>query len=130
MTTNVQFILHSLLLGMDAGGIAYLSTSLIIYITYLITIMLPITIWLFFRHTPDGYILGLLYLFMMMAYSSSVKRMTILINDSLYYRFENAMLVDDLQRLISSISNTNKALEKISITDELTGTSNYRAFRI
>jgi diguanylate cyclase (GGDEF)-like protein len=130
VTTNVQFILHSLLLGMGAGGIAYLSTSLMIYITYLITIMLPITIWLFFRHTPDGYILGLLYLFMMVAYSSSVKRMNILINDALYYRFDNAMLVDDLQRLISSISNTNKALEKISITDELTGASNYRAFRI
>jgi diguanylate cyclase (GGDEF)-like protein len=130
VTTNVQFILHSLLLGMGAGGIAYLSTSLMIYIAYLITIMLPITVWLFFRHTPDGYILGLLYLFMMVAYSSSVKRMSILINDALYYRFDNAMLVDDLQRLISSISNTNKALEKISITDELTGASNYRAFRI
>lgn len=130
VTTNVQFIFHSLLLGMGAGGIAYLSTSLVIYITYLITIMLPITIWLFFRHTPDGYILGLLYLFMMVAYSSSVKRMNILINDALYYRFDNAMLVDDLQRLISSISNTNKALEKISITDELTGASNYRAFRV
>jgi diguanylate cyclase (GGDEF)-like protein len=130
VTTNVQFILHSLLLGMGAGGIAYLSTSLMIYIAYLITIMLPITVWLFFRHTPDGYILGLLYLFMMVAYSSSVKRMSILINDALYYRFDNAMLVEDLQRLILSVSNTNKALEKISITDELTGASNYRAFRV
>jgi|TARA_B110000211_G_scaffold230560_1_gene290312 diguanylate cyclase (GGDEF)-like protein len=130
VTTNVQFILHSLLLGMGAGGIAYLSTSLKIYIAYLVTIMLPITIWLFFHHTLDGYILGFLYLFMMVAYSSGVKRMNILINDALYYRFDNAMLVDDLQRLISSISNTNKALEKISITDELTGASNYRAFRI
>jgi diguanylate cyclase (GGDEF)-like protein len=130
VTTNVQFILHSLLLGMAGGGIAYLSTSLRIYIAYLVTIMLPITIWLFFRDTPDGYILGSLYLFLMVAYSCGVKRMNMLINDALYYRFDNAMLVDDLQRLILSISNTNKALEKISTTDELTGASNYRSFRV
>jgi hypothetical protein len=84
VTTNVQFILHSLLLGMGAGGIAYLSTSLMTYIAYLITIMLPITIWLFFRNTLDGYILCFLYLFMMVAYSCGVKRMNILINDALY----------------------------------------------
>lgn len=130
VSTNVQFIFHSLLLGMGAGGIAYLSTSLMIYVTYLVTIMLPITIWLLFRQTPDGYILGALYLFMMVAYASSVKRMSLLINDALYYRFDNAMLVEDLQLLIKSISNSNKALEKISITDELTGASNYRAFRV
>jgi len=130
VTTNVQFILHSLLLGLAGGGIAYLSTSLRIYIAYLVTIMLPITIWLFFRDTPDGYILGSLYLFLMVAYLSGVKRMNMLINDALYYRFDNAMLVDDLQRLILSISNTNKALEKISTTDELTGASNYRSFRV
>jgi hypothetical protein len=84
----------------------------------------------FFRHMADGYILGLLYLFMMVAYSGSVKRMSILINNALYYRFDNAMLVGDLQRLILSVSNANKSLEKISITDELTGASNYRAFRV
>ena len=130
VTPNVQIILHSLLLGMGTGAIAYLSTSLRIYISYLVTIMLPVTIWLFLRQTPDGFVLGLLYVFLMTALSISVKRMNELINDALYYRFDNETLVDDLQRLLASVSNANKVLEKISMTDELTGASNYRAFRV
>ncbi len=130
VTPNLQIILHSLLLSMAAGAIAYLSMSLRIYISYLVTIMLPVTIWLFLRQTPDGYVLGLLYLFLMTAASISVKRMNVLINDALYYRFDNETLVEDLQRLLASVSKSNKALEKITTTDELTGSSNYRAFRV
>ena len=130
VTPNVQIILHSLLLGMGAGAIAYLSTSLRIYISYLVAIVLPVTIWLLSRQTPDGFVLGLLYLFLMITYSISVKRMDVLINDALYYRFDNETLVEDLQRLLASLSKSNKALEKISTTDELTGASNYRAFRV
>jgi len=130
ITTNVQIILHSLLLGMGAGAIAYLSTSLRIYIAYLVTIMLPVTIWLFLQDNPDTYVLSFLYLFFMIAGSISVKRMNILVNDALYYRYDNETLIEDLERLLESVSQTNKALEKISTTDELTGISNYRAFRV
>lgn len=130
VTTNVQIILHSLLLGMGIGAIAYLSTSIRIYISYLVTIVLPVTLWLFSLQTSDSFVLGLLYLFMMTACFMSVKRMTVLINDALYYRFDNETLVEDLKRLLDSVSKSNKALEKISTTDELTGASNYRAFRV
>ncbi|MEE8366527.1 MAG: GGDEF domain-containing protein [Gammaproteobacteria bacterium] len=130
VTINVQIILHSLLLGMSAGAIAFLSTALWIYNSYLVTIMLPVTIWLMSRQTLDGVLLGFIYLFMMMAVSIAVKRMNILVNDALYYRYDNETLVKDLQRLLESVSNSNKALEKISTTDELTGLSNYRAFRV
>ncbi|MDH3388565.1 MAG: hypothetical protein OEN02_11725, partial [Gammaproteobacteria bacterium] len=51
ITTNVQIILHSMLLTMCAGAIAYLSTSFRVYITYMITIMLPVTIWLFVQQS-------------------------------------------------------------------------------
>ena len=130
VTTNMQIILHSVLLGMGMGAIAYLSTSLLVYISYLLTIMMPVTIWLFWQQTPDGYVLTLLYIFMIAAGSMSVKRMNILLNDALYYRFDNEILVEDLQRLLKAVSRSNKALEKISTTDELTGISNYRAFRV
>jgi len=130
VTPNVQIILYSLLLGMGTGAIAYLSSSLRIYISYLVTIMLPVTILLFSRQTSDGFVLGLLYLFLMTAGSISVKRMNVLINDAIYYRFDNETLVEDLQLLLASVSNSNKALEKISTTDELTGAFNYRAFRV
>ena len=53
-----------------------------------------------------------------------------LVNDALYYRYDNESLIEDLQRLLQSLSQTNKALEKISTTDELSGLSNYRAFRV
>ncbi len=130
ITTKVQIILHSLLLGMGAGAIAYLSTSLRIYVAYLITIMLPVTVWLFLQRNPDTYVLGFLYVFFMIAGSVSVKRMNVLLNDALYYRYDNETLIEDLERLLESVSQTNKALEKISTTDELTGASNYRAFRV
>ena len=130
ITTNMQIILHSVLLGMGMGAIAYLSTSLVVYISYLLTIMVPVTVWLFWQQTPDGYVLTLLYIFMISAGAMSVKRMNILLNDALYYRFDNETLVEDLQRLLEAVSRSNKALEKISTTDELTGISNYRAFRV
>lgn len=130
VTTNLQIILHSVLLGMGMGAIAYLSTSLLVYISYLLAMMVPVTFWLFWQQTPDGYVLTVLYIFMISAGSISVKRMNVLLNESLYYRFDNETLVEDLQRLLEAVSQSNKALEKISTTDELTGISNYRAFRV
>lgn len=130
ITTNIQIILHSLLLGMGAGAIAYLSTSLKIYIVYLVTIMLPVTVWLVMQQELDTSVLGFLYVFLVVALSISVKRMNVLVNDALYYRFDNETLIEDLQRLLESVSKSNKALEKISTTDDLTGLSNYRAFRV
>lgn len=130
VTINLEIILHSVLLGLSMGAIAYLSTSLVVYISYLLTMVLPMTLWLFFQQTPDGYVLTVLYIFMMSVGSMSVKRMNVLLNDALYYRFDNEVLVEDLQKLLDSVSLSNKALEKISTTDELTGVSNYRAFRV
>jgi len=130
ITINVQIILHSMLLTMCAGAIAYLSTSLRVYIVYMVTIMLPVTIWLFLQQNSATYVLSFLYLFFMVAGFVSVKRMHELVNDALYYRYDNETLVEDLQRLLQSVSQSNKALEKISTTDELTGVSNYRAFRV
>jgi diguanylate cyclase (GGDEF)-like protein len=130
ITTNVQIILHSMLLTMCAGAIAYLSTSFHVYISYMVTIMLPVTIWLFLQNNAVSYVLSCLYLFFMMAGWVSVKRMNELVHDALYYRYDNEALIEDLQRLLQSVSQSNKALEKISTTDELTGISNYRAFRV
>ena len=130
ITINVQIILHSLLLTMCAGAIAYLSTSLRVYIVYMVSIMLPVTIWLFLQQHSATYVLSFLYIFFMVAGFVSVKRMHELVNDALYYRYDNENLIEDLQRLLQSVSQSNKALEKISTTDELTGVSNYRAFRV
>ncbi len=130
ITTNVQIILHSMLLTMCAGAIAYLSTSFRVYISYMVTIMLPVTVWLFLQNNSVSYVLSCLYIFFMIAGWISVKRMNELVNDALYYRYDNETLIEDLQRLLESVSQSNKALEKISTTDELTGISNYRAFRV
>ncbi|MFT5218740.1 MAG: diguanylate cyclase (GGDEF)-like protein [Planctomycetota bacterium] len=130
ITTNVQIILHSLLLGMGAGAVAYLSTSLRIYVAYLVAIMLPVTLWLLTQKSLDTAVLAFLYVFLMVALSISVKRMNVLVNEALYYRFDNETLIEDLQRLLESVSKSNKALEKITTTDELTGLSSYRAFRV
>ena len=130
ISSNVQIILHAMLLTMCAGAIAYLSTSLRVYISYMVTIMLPVTIWLFLQMNSGAFVLSFLYLFFMIAGFVSVKRMNELVNDALYYRYDNETLIEDLQRLLESVSRTNKALEKVSTSDELTGVSNYRAFRV
>lgn len=130
ITINGQIILHSLLLTMGAGAIAYLSTSLRAYLAYMVTMILPVTIWLFLQQQSATYLLSSLYLFFMVAGFISVKRMHQLVNDALYYRYDNETLIDDLQRLLQSVSRSNKALEQISTSDELTGVGNYRAFRV
>jgi diguanylate cyclase (GGDEF)-like protein len=130
VTANVQIILHAILLTMCPGAIAYLSTSLRAYFAYMITIMMPVTIWLFAQQNLSSFVLSALYIFFMVAGYISVKRMNELVNDALYYRYDNENLIEDLQRLLQSVSQTNKALEKISTSDELTGLSNYRAFRV
>lgn len=130
ITANVQIILHAMLLTMCAGAIAYLSTSFGVYISYMVTMMAPVTIWLFLQNNPTSYVLSCLYMFFMIAGWISVKRMNQLVHDALYYRYDNETLIEDLQRLLESVSQSNKALEKISTTDELTGLSNYRAFRV
>lgn len=130
ITAHVQIILHAMLLTMCAGAIAYLSTSFQVYIAYMVTMMAPVTIWLFLQNNSTSYMLSCLYVFFMLAGWISVKRMNQLVQDALYYRYDNEALIEDLQRLLESVSQTNKALEKISTTDELTGLSNYRAFRV
>jgi diguanylate cyclase (GGDEF)-like protein len=96
----------------------------------MVTVMLPVTIWLFLQMNTGAFVLSFLYLFFMIAGFVSVKRMNELVNDALYYRYDNETLIEDLQRLLESVSRTNKALEKVSTSDELTGVSNYRAFRV
>jgi len=130
ITANMQIVLHAMLLTMCAGAIAYLSTSFPVYISYMVTMMLPVTLWLLLQHNTASYVLSCLYLFFMAAGWVSVRHMNRLVNDALYYRYDNEALIEDLQRLLQSVSQTNKALEKISTTDEISGIANYRAFRV
>jgi len=130
LTQSLQYIYHIFLLALGAGAIAYLSTSMWVYTGYLLFMILPVTIYQFWLATPDGIVLGLLYLFMLWAYYSGVKCMHRMIADSLTYRFDNELLVNDLQRLLNAVAKSNKELDKISTTDELTGASNFRAFRV
>lgn len=130
ISNNLQFIIHTFLLGMGAGAIAYLATSMFIYGSYLLLMILPIACYLFWMATPDSVVLGFMYLFMVSAYYFGVHRMNRMIGDSLHFRFDNEMLVNDLQRLLNAVAESNKELDRISTSDELTGASNFRAFRV
>jgi diguanylate cyclase (GGDEF)-like protein len=130
ISENLQFIFHAFLLGMGAGAIAYLSTSMRVYGGYLLLMILPVTLYLFWEGTPDGIVLGCMHLFMITAYYFGVQQMNVMITDSLYLRFDNEVLVNDLQRLLNVVAESNKELDHLSTTDELTGASNFRAFRV
>lgn len=130
ISVNLQIIFHAFLLGMGAGAIAYLATSMTIYVSYLVLMIMPITLYLFWVGTPDSMVLGFMHVFMIVAYYFGVRRMNIMITESLNLRFDNEMLVNDLQRLLSAVAESNKELDTFSTTDELTGASNFRAFRV
>lgn len=130
ISVNLQIIFHAFLLGMGAGAIAYLATSMTIYVSYLVMMIMPMALYLFWIGTPDSLVLGFMHLFMVVAYYLGVRRMNIMITDALHLRFDNELLVNDLQRLLSAVAKSNKALDKLSTTDELTGASNFRAFRV
>lgn len=130
VSVNLQIIFHAFLLGMGAGAIAYLATSMTIYVSYLVLMIMPITLYLIWVGTPDSLVLGFMHLFMIVAYYFGVRRMNIMITESLNLRFDNELLVNDLQRLLGAIAESNKELNEFSTTDELTGASNFRAFRV
>ena len=130
ISPNLQFIIHIFLLGLGAGAIAYLATSMLIYASYLVLMILPVTLYQFFLGTVDGFILGMMQLFMIGAYFFGVKRMNLMIAESLHLRFDNELLVNDLQRLLSAVAKSNKELDHFSTTDELTSAANFRAFRV
>ncbi|MBC8211858.1 MAG: GGDEF domain-containing protein [Gammaproteobacteria bacterium] len=130
ISMNLQYIIHVFLLGLGAGAIAYLATSMMIFGAYLIIMIMPVTAYLFWQASADSIILGSMHIFMMAAYFFGVRRMNSMINDSLHLRFDNEMLVNDLQRLLNAVASSNKELDKLSTTDELTGASNFRAFRV
>ena len=129
VSNNVQVILHLILLGVSVGAIAFLSTSLLVYVSYLLVTLLPITVWLMSKNQLDSYILSFMTFYLMAVISIAVRHMNGMIKDSQYYRFENQLLIDDLKGLLDTVSDSKKLLEKQSVTDEVTGLSNYRAFR-
>jgi len=130
VSINLQIIFLAFLLGMGAGAIAYLATSMMIFVSYLVLMISPITLYLFWLGSPDSIVLGCMLIFMIVAYYFGVRRMNRMITESLHLRFDNELLVSDLQRLLSAVARSNKELDRLSTTDELTGAQNFRAFRV
>jgi diguanylate cyclase (GGDEF)-like protein len=130
VSINLQIIFLAFLLGMGAGAIAYLATSMMIFVSYLVLMIAPITLYLFWLGSPDSIVLGCMLIFMIVAYYFGVRRMNRMITESLHLRFDNELLVSDLQRLLSAVARSNKELDRLSTTDELTGAQNFRAFRV
>jgi diguanylate cyclase (GGDEF)-like protein len=126
----LRLILHVFLLGLGAGAIAFLATSMRIYGCYLLLMIMPVTLFLFIEGRPEGLVLGGMYLFMLVGYWFGVRRMNQMICDALSLRFENELLVADLQRLLAAVAESNKELDRLATTDEMTGAANYRAFRV
>ena len=65
----------------------------IITIAIILILLIAGALYLFWLGTTDSVVLGLMHLFMIGAYYFGVRRMNIMINDSLHFRFDNEMLV-------------------------------------
>ena len=130
VSINLQIIFLAFLLGMGAGAIAYLATSMMIFLSYLVLMIAPMSLYLFWLGSPDSIVLGGMLIFMIVAYYFGVRRMNRMITESLHLRFDNELLVNDLQRLLDAVARSNKELDRLSTTDDLTGAQNFRAFRV
>ena len=111
----LQLAVVTLTLGalLSGAAIAY-SVILSAYLAFAVPVMLPLGVFLLWRHRPDEAFLGVLLLIWMVFMYRAARRFRDFAILSLGYQFENVQLVEQLRRL--------------SHTDALTGVANRRGF--
>jgi diguanylate cyclase (GGDEF)-like protein len=126
---HIALVIHFIVLGLAAGAVQYLGPWLPAYLPYLLALGLPVTVSLVVSGGSENLTMAFLYLFMMATFSLGVRNANHLLLQTLYYGFENERLAHDLEGSVDTLSNTNRALQELSTTDELTGMMNRRGFR-
>jgi diguanylate cyclase (GGDEF)-like protein len=125
----VTQVIHFIVLGLAAGAVQYLGSWLPAYLPYMLVVTVPVALSLVLRAQSEDLTMAFLYVFMMATFALGVRNANRLLLQSLYYGFENERLAHDLEGSVDTLSNTNRALQELSTTDELTGMMNRRGFR-
>lgn len=126
----LQMLIHLLVVGIAAGAIPFLGTYLQVFMTYVSLMLVPMIAYLVWQGDVFNFVFAGLYLFKLVTAWSNVKRMNGLLRESLYLRFDNEVLNNELESLVGAVAQSNRALEKLSNTDDLTGLANHRHLRM
>jgi len=126
----LQMLVHLMVVGIAAGAIPFLGTYMKIFMTYVGLMLVPVIVYLALQGDLFNTVFACLYLFKLMTAWGNVKRMNGLLRESLFLRFDNEVLNNELESLIGAVAQSNRALEKLSSTDDLTGLANHRNLRM
>lgn len=107
-----QMVTIVMVAGITAGGIQSLQASLLISLVYVVTSVLPLTVWLFLQSGSSYLILGFAittYLFFMII--ASVRGNHILVN-SLKLRFQNLDLIANLSKANNELNSSLHTIDE------------------
>lgn len=124
-------ILHQMLVivviaGVTAGGIQTLNASVKASVTYLLFILLPLTIWVFLQGSLTYSLLGItLVAFLAFMVVTSIRGHQLLVT-TLFLRYENQALIEKISIANARLLDHSKTLYEQSMHDSLTGLFNRR----
>jgi diguanylate cyclase (GGDEF)-like protein len=118
---EVMLLCVMVMISLCVGAVPYLFYSLLAVESYLLTILGPITIWLFAQGGLTEGLAGLTCLIFAISTYLMARKLNILMTNTMRLQLENASLSNELIK-------ANYELKALSSTDLLSGIANRRAF--
>lgn len=121
LSFEVMLLVVMVMISLCVGAVPYLFYSMVAVEGYLIVIIGPITLWLFWQGAYNFYLAGLTCLVFAVSTYLMARKLNMWMSNTLRLQLENSALSTELIR-------ANQELKQLSSTDPLSGISNRRAF--
>ncbi len=118
---EVMLLCVMVMISLCIGAVPYLFYSLLAVESYLLTILGPITVWLFAQGRVTEGLAGITCLVFAISTYLMARKLNVLMTNTMRLQLENASLSNELIK-------TNYELKALSSTDVLSGIANRRAF--
>lgn len=128
ISPHLQTILLFTLVGLSASVMPILAVKLSSYALYLLIIIAPIFTQILLHGTDNQKLMMILAALLILTFCIISKRFSKAFRDSLVYRAEFEKLSEHLKTVNARLSLVNEDLERLSVTDDLTGIANRRYF--
>jgi len=118
---ELMLLMVMIMISLCIGAVPYLFYSMFAIEGYLVTIMAPITLWLYWQSEISYAMTALVCTVFMISTYIMARKLNLLMTNTMRLQLENSGLSSDLIR-------ANYELKKLSSTDPLSGIANRRAF--
>lgn len=126
--TYLQTILLFTLVGLSASVMPILAVKLTGYALYLLIIIAPVFTQILLSGSDNQKLMMILAALLILTFCMISKRLSKAFKESLVYRAEFERLSEHLKTANARLSLVNEDLERLSVTDDLTGIANRRYF--